>query len=179
MNLFLTGPRQVGKSTALRRALAMSGARAAGLMTRFGAPGADGSRPLYLLPFSTAEAWEPPRSAPVCALLGGGRRAFPQVFDTAGTALLRAAASAQVLVLDELGFLEAEAGAFHAAVLELLAGDRPVIGVVREGLGCWADAPFGELLPVTAENRDGVPRELCRWLARYGGGREAQDEREA
>ena len=167
MTLFLTGVRQVGKSTALRKALAASGLRFGGVMTRFDAR--HGERRLYLLPYAVSEALPEgiPESA-VCARMGaGGRRADPTVFNTLGATLLRKAMADEavdILVIDELGFLEAEAEGFRAAVYEALQGPKPVLGVVREGLGAWGGAPLGELIEVTEGNRDRVPGEILDWL---------------
>ena len=167
MPLFLTGARQVGKSTALRRALLKSGLRFGGVMTRFDAR--HGERKLYLLPYSLSETLpeQLPESA-VCARMGAaGRQADPAVFDALGVSLLRGAAEdpeTDVLVLDELGFLEGEAEAFRAAVSDVLRGPKPVLGVVREGLGAWRDAPLGEIWEVTAENRESVPEKILGWL---------------
>ena len=167
MPLFLTGTRQVGKSTALRKALAASGLRYGGVMTRFDAR--HGERKLYLLPYSVSEALPEgvPESA-VCARMGaGGRRADPAVFDTLGVRLLREAAAdpdIDVIIIDELGFLEAEAEGFRAAVYGALRGPKPVLGVVREGLCAWSEAPLGEVIEVTEGNRDRVPGEILDWL---------------
>ena len=167
MPLFLTGTRQVGKSTALRMALAASGKRYGGVMTRFDTR--HGERRLYLLPYSLSEALpeDVPESA-VCARMGaGGRRADPAVFDTLGAALLREAMADEavdILVIDELGFLEGSAGAFKNAVCEVLRGGKPVLGVVREGLGAWSEAPLGEIIEVTEGNRDEIPGEIVEWL---------------
>ena len=167
MPLFLTGARQVGKSTALRKALSASGLRFGGVMTRFDAR--HGERKLYLLPYSVSEALPEgvPESA-VCARMGaGGRRADPSVFDTWGVSLLRAAAEdpeTDVLIIDELGFLEGAAERFRAAVTDVLQGPKPVLGVVRQGLGAWGDAPLGEIIEVTEENRDDIPGEILRWM---------------
>lgn len=166
MPLFLTGERQVGKSTALRKALAASGLRCAGVMTRFDTR--HGLRALYLLPYSAGaelpEGIDLLESA-VCARMGGaGRQVFPQVFDEVGTALLRSAADADVIVLDELGYLESEAAGFREAVLEVLNGPKPVLGVVRQGLGAWADAPLGAVMEVTEANRAEVPEKILAWL---------------
>lgn len=167
MPLFLTGKRQIGKSTTLRKALAASGMHIGGVMTRFDMR--HGERKLYLLPYSTAEAL--PETLPeecVCAWMGeGGRQAFPAVFDAVGAALLRSAMEdpeTEILVIDELGYLEADAAAFRAAVYEVLQGPKTVLGVVREGLGAWSEAPLGEIWEVTEGNRDAVPGEILEWL---------------
>ena len=59
-----------------------------------------------------------------------------------------------MVILDELGFLEKDALEFRAAVLEALAGPKPVWGVLRLGGGCWGDADLGRIVTVTRENRD-------------------------
>lgn len=166
MVIFLTGERGVGKSTALRRALHGCGLGVGGFMTDFGGSRYEENKILRLLPW----AEEPDFSAgETCALLGpGGRQVFPEVFDDLGSRLLLSAAgddACDLILLDELGFLEAEAGRFRAAVLSVLAGPKPVLGVVRRGLGVWQDAPLGELWEVTKENRDAVPDRLRRRLA--------------
>ena len=169
MPLFLTGPRGIGKSTALRRALAASGLRPGGIMTVFDAPRGSEEKRLWLLPWSP----EPDYAAgAVCARMGpGGREVFPEVFDTLGVRLLEAAEgeeSISPLVLDELGFLEIGAARFRETVLRLLRGPRPVLGVVRQGLGAWGDAPLGKLLELTEENREEVPARILEWLSQVG-----------
>jgi len=170
MTYFFTGPRNVGKSTALRRGLADCPRPMIGLMTRFG-PTKDGERKLYLLPWSVLNRREAADSdAPVCARMNqSGKTVYPQVFDRAGEALLRQAAEQPeaLIVLDELGFLEQDAQIFHAAVLELMHS-RTVVGVVRDGLGAWQDAPFDRLLTVSEENRHDAAAELRAYLADHG-----------
>ena len=166
MVIFLTGERGVGKSTALRRALRGCGLGIGGFMTDFGESRYAENKALRLLPWSE----EPDFSAgETCALLGpGGRQVFPEVFDVLGSRLLLSAAgdpACDLILLDELGFLEADAQRFRAAVLSVLAGPKPVLGVVRRGLGVWQDAPLGELWVVTKENGDSLPRNLRNRLA--------------
>ena len=59
-----------------------------------------------------------------------------------------------VVVLDELGFLEKDALEFRSAVLEALRSPKPVWGVLRLGGGCWGDADLGRIVTVTIRNRD-------------------------
>ena len=141
-------------------------------MTRFDAR--HGRRALYLLPYAAEdelpEGVTLPDSA-VCARMGGAEKEiYPEVFDSLGAALLEAAKPADVIVIDELGYLEAEAHGFREAVLNTLRGTKPVVGVVRQGFGAWRDAPLGELVTVTAENRDSVPETVLAWLRRETGG---------
>ena len=166
MTIFLTGERGVGKSTALRRALHGCGLMIGGFMTDFGDTRYGENKKLWLLPWSETPDFS---AGQVCALLGpGGRQVFPEVFDGLGAELLRRAAADEacgLILLDELGFLEADAGRFRAAVLSVLAGPKPVLGVVRRGLGAWRDAPLGELWEVTKENREAVPHRLRERLS--------------
>ena len=164
MPIFLTGPRGAGKSTALEKALRDFGPGVRGLVTRFDAPRETREKNLYLLPWGA----EDPAAGVLCARVGTGRPlAYPAAFDGAGAQLLREAAAdpgCRLVVIDELGFLEAEAGVFRAEVLRLLTGPKPVAGVVREGLGAWADAPLGEVWTVTEENRDALALRLAARL---------------
>lgn len=166
MNLFLTGPRQVGKSTALGRALDMSGLRAAGVVSTFGPDRFAAEKALYLAPFGGRAALD---AAHCCARMDAqGKHPIPAVFDDCGAALLYAAMAdpaAELVVIDELGFLEAEAAGFRAAVLAALAGPKPVLGVVRQGLGCWGGVDLGQLWEVTPENRDALPLNILRFLS--------------
>ncbi len=166
MKIFLTGGRGVGKSTALRRALAGCGLRIGGFMTDFGKTRYEENKSLWLLPWSET----PDFSAGVlCARMGpGGRQVFPEAFDGAGSELLRAAAgdpACDLILMDELGFLEADAPRFRASVLSVLTGPKPVLGVVRQGLCAWRDAPLGEIWTVSESNRDAVPARLREKLA--------------
>ena len=166
MTILLTGERGAGKSTALRRALCGCGLNIGGFMTDFGDTRYGENKKLWLLPWSKTPDFS---AGQVCALLGpGGRQVFPEVFDGLGAELLRRAAGDEacgLILMDELGFLEAGAAGFRKAVLDVLAGPKPVLGVVRQGLGAWQDAPLGELWEVTEENRDAVPDRLRRRLA--------------
>ncbi len=159
-NLFLTGEIQVGKSTLLRKLIAKSGLRPGGAETGFGPWRGEETRRLFLHPYGFPDY---SREA-VCARMGPeGKTAFPQVFDTRGAALVRAALEdpeIQVIVLDELGFLEKDAREFRKAVLEALAGPKPVWGVVRLGLGAWGDTDLGRVITVTGENRDRLADSL-------------------
>jgi len=161
MTIFLTGDRGVGKSTALRRALKGCGMGIGGFMTDFGDTRYEENKSLWLLPWGDTPDFS---RGEVCARLGpGGRQVFPEVFDRLGAELLRRAGedpACGLILMDELGFLESEAGIFRAAVLDILTGPKPVLGVVRQGMGVWGDAPFGEVWTVTEENRDAIPSRL-------------------
>lgn len=154
MKLFLTGGRQVGKSTAINRFLSENGLGPGGFRTLFQKEG--DLRRLYMCPAAD------PRPAAGRLVATGGRTSMtgdPAAFDKAGPALL--SHSGQICLLDELGYLEKDALAFRDAVFSLLDREVPVLGVLREGFPGWtaavANRPDVEVLSVTEENRDSLP----------------------
>lgn len=161
MYLFLTGPPGVGKSTALRRTLALLGRTPGGFRTGF-APGRDR---LCLWP-----AWREPdwaEEGTVARMTEGRPVPDPAAFDRLGPAFLKESCPwASMFLLDELGRLEGEAMDFQRAVLACLEGDRPVLGVIKpHRAGSWleelAARPGVEVMMVTGENRDTIPNALA------------------
>ena len=120
-NLFFTGEVQVGKSTLLRKLIAKHGLRPGGVETGFGPWRAQAERSLFLYPYGQPDYGE---EAVCCRMGPEGKTVYPRVFDGRGAALIRASmadSAVEVIVLDELGFLEKDASGFRAAVLEALA----------------------------------------------------------
>ena len=173
MYVFLTGESGVGKSTALDRTLTLLGIPPGGFRTGF----TPDRRRLCLWP-----AWERPdwsEEHTVARMAEGRLTGDPAAFDRLGPAILaESRAWAGLLVLDELGWLEREALAFQRAVRACLGGTTPVLGVVKpRRAGTWLEdlvrTPGGAVLPVDAENRDGLPALLAE---RLGGALGQQEE---
>ncbi len=169
-HLFLTGEIQVGKSTVIQRWLAAHpGLRVGGFRTVPGRRGRDGADTVHIVPAVS----ECPLTRENCVLMRRGRRPYMkitscnEVFDQLGVALLQNAAGCSVILMDEIGIQEELAFQFHAAVLERLDGDTPVLGVVRSKPGTLTDAvrahPNVEVVTVTEENRNEIFRELMAW----------------
>ncbi|MDR2771094.1 MAG: nucleoside-triphosphatase [Clostridiales Family XIII bacterium] len=182
-HVFLMGERGIGKSTAIRALtdrLLACGADIGGFKTVPGPAEAPGRDALYLLPYR-AGAGEPPLSAGRVAAVRDKTRsryeAYAAVFDELGAELLRRAARCDLIVMDELGFMEAEAHIFQAAVFSLLDGARPVLGVVKPPAASKKVAfldrvrahPNVRLVTLTRENRDGAQAYLYPLLARAMG----------
>lgn len=89
---------------------------------------------------------------------GGPQEDTPGRFDRLGCRALQRSAGCSLLVLDELGPHEARAAAFRRAVLALLDGDTPVLGVLQAPAAAfWPEVlrhPEVELLEVTRQERD-------------------------
>ena len=168
-HIFLTGEVQSGKSTVVEKVLAGLNLTVGGFRSGSGDERYDASRRLYL--------WDV-TEIPVCddahcvATLSRekGRVAYPEQFDTLGCAALhRAKASgADLILMDECGFLERDAAEFQAEVLRTLDGDTPVFGVVRLRGNAWTDSiknhPRVTVISVTEENRDELPGQIISLL---------------
>lgn len=165
-HLFLTGEIQVGKSTVVQAALRQLDAVVGGFYTGSGLERYQRERPLYLWDAADGPKYDETHCV---ALLGSGRQVFSDRFDALGSeALRRARERAQLIVMDECGYLERDAAQFQAQVLKTLDGDTPVFGVVRQQSGLWTQAifdhPQAELVTVTRENRDELPDRLAQAL---------------
>ena len=167
-HLFLTGERQVGKSTLLRRVMQARDWRCSGFETR--ALIIDGQRRGFTL--HGRVPMDPYQNDCVVCVRVSEKRSLPvlPVFEENGTAILRAsiAAPEPFILMDELGRLEREAQAFCAQVLACLDSDKRVIGVLQQ-----CEAPLIEtirarkdvsILTVTQENRDALAEKLCARL---------------
>lgn len=168
MHIFLTGSIQVGKSTIINQVLKELGLIPGGFRT-FSGPFADGSRDLYIAP-AGAENPLMDDAHRVGRRFGLGRfQVYPQAFDEAGVDILAQGRGFPLILMDEIGFMESAAPSFQQAVLKVLSGDIPVLGVLR-----LADTPFisqirahskVSLLLVEADNRADIYEQVLRKLA--------------
>ena len=136
-HILLCGPRRSGKSWLIRQLLEQNTRPLKGLYTRR-LPEADheGYYPIYLH-LVGAEPWQYTEANCIGWCNGQQRRIYGQVFDRLGIACLQAGPGERI-VIDELGFFEAQSPAYTAAVLQALDGDVPVLAAVRAR---W-DVPF-------------------------------------
>ena len=175
-HIFLTGPLQIGKSTAINHALSLlpplklAGFRTITVDTEI--PRALGE--LYLLP---AQA---PLLLDRYHLLGirwgdGMASVYVDTFEQSGVEILAATpADADLLLMDELGVMEAAAPGFCRAVLARLEGDIPILGVIKPKPGRLLDAvrahPRVRVIEATRDNRSRLPLRLLRLLREQGVG---------
>ena len=157
-HLFLTGAKQVGKSTLLRRLIEARGLDCSGFETRpfF----IEGQRRGFLLHGRTE--LPPYENDCICCVRMQERRsvAVEEVFDQNGVLILEKslASSSPYLLMDELGKLEGGAAGFCSRVLAALDSDKRVLGVLQQ-----CDSPLVNaiktrkdvtVLTVTPEHRD-------------------------
>ena len=157
-HLFLTGEKQVGKSTLLRRLIEAKSLDCTGFETR--AFYIDGERRGFTL---HARADMPPHENDcICCVRIAERKSVPilPVFEENGVRILKNSlvSSSTFLLMDELGKLEKEASLFIAEVVSCLDSDKRVLGVLQKcsaaHIAAIAARDDVTVLEVTEENRD-------------------------
>ena len=97
----------------------------------------------------------------------------PLIFEQLGVRLLTECPGADLIIMDELGYLERNSFTFQQVVLDTLARDIPVIGTMRKGDIPWHESIKYDsrisILEVTLENRDTLPCEIASMLSSYIG----------
>lgn len=159
-HILIVGNRGVGKSTLISRLLPHSSRPICGFITKSLPPDETGFHPIYIHP----------ASAPVESrvfteenLIGTCDTKIHNVnlnvFDTLGVTYLSDLPKDGLIVMDELGFMEAGSEIFTRKVTEALDGDTPVIAAVKSR----KDIPFltkvrshpkAAVYEITPENRD-------------------------
>ena len=165
-HILICGERGAGKSTLIERLLQATARPRFGFYTKMEPAGPDGFRPVYIHPAGQPPAervYGPGNCVGVCD--SRTHRPDPKVFDTLGVRYIEAAQPGGILIMDELGFFEAQAEGFTAAVLDALAGDIPVIAAVKSRrdipfLNAVRAAPLAEIFFLTQENREALYQRL-------------------
>ncbi len=164
-HIFLTGNVQVGKSTIIRKLLSTElfyRKKIGGFRT------INQEKFVYIM--GANESIDDCSEKNIC-----GRRymnrlnveSYPEVFDEVGCELLQDVQGVDLILMDELGFLESRSYRFQNRVLEILDGEIPVIGVVKPKHDKFLDRirshPDVEIIEITPENRE----EKLRYIAEY------------
>ena len=167
-HIFLTGEKQVGKSTLWRKVLEQSGISPVGFQTlEYLVNGSFRGYRLHGLGRTPAELGN---DVPVSVFL---RRKLhlpvSESFDIFGTALLKLALEdGGFILMDELGIFERDAVAFRQAVVDCLNGDCHVLGVLQKADDPYLDAilnrPDVLVFTITKENRDALAEPLLEAL---------------
>lgn len=88
-------------------------------------------------------------------------------------ALRRAAAGAQLVIVDEIGKMELFSAAFRESILAIISSGKRVLGTIMLAPNPWADAikrlPQVKLVELTKTNREQARDDLRGWLATIGG----------
>ena len=168
MHALIVGDRGVGKSTLIRRVLRELDCPVFGFETKKEAQPED---PRLGCPIYIYEAGKPHRRTTE-NFIGYHRQAdaaaVTAAFDRYAPKLLEPMAGAELVELDEIGFLEANSKAFCRAVLRLLDGDRPVIAAVKDRdvpfLNAIRAHPAARCFHITEANRDALYEEVLAFM---------------
>ena len=168
MNIFLTGEIQVGKSTIINKFLdSHKNLKVGGFRTisnfdeNLGVIGG-----VYIVsaldenPIFTEDNHVGDR--------GEIKKGYPDKFNSKGVEFLSDLNDCDLILMDEIGFMESQAKDFSKTILDILDKDIPVIGVVKpksKGLPLEVkNHPKTKLLTITEENRNDLYLEFERLL---------------
>ena len=130
MNVIVTGNTGSGKSTAIRRILAMLDEPVYGFWTEKRPPEADGSAPVYLHGCRSPLQFGESCRIGICR--DRHAEANPAVFESLGVACLTGIPRGSLILMDEIGVMENRAMAFQKAIFDILDGDYRVLLAVRD-----------------------------------------------
>ncbi len=162
-HILICGERGAGKSTLIARLLAENTRPVYGFLTKRLAADETGFHPIYIHPAGAEKRAHGDENL-IGTCDSRVHNVTLEVFDTLGVEYLRAEPSG-VLVMDELGFMEAGAARFVEAVFAALNGDIPVIAAVKARF----DVPFlnevrahenAAAYTITPDNRDEIYEAL-------------------
>lgn len=170
LNIFLTGEKQVGKSTIIDLVLNE-------LLIRESTVGFKTSlnTTIKLRTFSI-ESINIPISKSKCLNIGyyekGEKFAITSTFEDVGVEILERCllASSQFVVLDELGFFEEDAISFQGKLHQVLDSNKVVLGVIKRHSSSFLDSIRQRddilLFDVTIENREDIYEKVLTLIAK-------------
>lgn len=130
MNLFLRGPQGIGKSTLIDKvvtSLRQDHELSLGGFVTFKA-----DENVYIADAAI------PRGNSKATLVGPPQSSLlTAVFDQYAPTLLKSTQGCDLIILDELGFMEREAAAFQDAVIDCLNAEMPVLAVIKSRHVAW------------------------------------------
>lgn len=159
-HLFLTGDKQVGKSTLLRKLIESKQLECSGFETQ--AFYLDGQRRGFTL--HGRVEMPPYENDCICCARIEEKRSVPvlPVFEENGVKMLKysLSSSSAYILMDELGRLERQAEGFIAEVFACLNSDKRVLGVLQKCSSAHVEAIAARddvtVLTVTPENREAL-----------------------
>ena len=164
MHIFLQGPRNIGKSTVIQKTLQMlENATKLTIAGFFTWNGGETDPHIYM---RAAEKNVGKKTYRIASYnpQGGGMNCDISVFDNIGVRLLNENINANLIIMDELGFLESDANLFKQTVMEKVMGETMIFGVLRLGNVPWHEtiklAESVTIYDINELNRDAMPQML-------------------
>ena len=179
-HIFLTGPKQIGKSTIIQKFLAANPLTYAGFLTVKSETVFSGVKSVHMLNISrlsdtSSQKKKKPSKENFLFFCGQAPDALyrqysllpnPTLrFNRIGCTLLDAIPSdIDLIIMDELGPHECEATAFRESIFRLLNGDIPILGVLQKSENDFfqeiSNHPDTKVMEITTENRDQIANTL-------------------
>lgn len=164
-HIIICGERQVGKSTLISKLQSDLTVPVYGVITKVMRKREDGFHEIYMFRPDDRERRlsEANHLADTDSIT---RKVSPALFETMGVELISEARTGGVIILDELGFMEASAPQFCQTVLSAFDGDIPVLAAVKRGfenvefLNKIKAHPKADLFMIDEQNRDELYEEL-------------------
>ena len=158
-HVFLTGAKQVGKSTLLKKTLRSFEGQIGGFFTLRTCEYLKTGFSVHLFPAAAPADPDETNLLFVCGASAAlSSNETPRRFDRLGCNALSDFLQKDLILMDELGPHEAEAILFRQMVFKVLDGPVPVLGVLQEARSPFlqeiAQRPDVTLLRITEENRN-------------------------
>ena len=166
MRIFLQGERNIGKSTVIRKTLDLLQAEKPLVFGGFYTWNGGSEDPHVYIKSANNEFDENTYTVADFDFSKGGANCHIHVFENEGVRFLRDTLGADLVIMDELGYMESSAEEFKRAVFEVIESNVPVFGVLRLGDVPWHDEIKRKesvtLVDVNEENRDDLPKILFK-----------------
>ncbi|MEJ8554241.1 nucleoside-triphosphatase [Tepidibacter sp. Z1-5] len=165
-NIFITAPRGYGKTTALKKTIGLIDKQVSGF--EVGKKFMTDSKEFYICDIENTSyncliAYSKSNSKPVANIEG---------FENHGCEILKKAISSEnIIIMDEIGFLEENAPKFKQSVIDSLNSSNIVIGVLKKFNGEFINYIKSRddvlVLELTLENRDDIPNQILKHIRRF------------
>ncbi len=131
-NFMISAYKHVGKTTLVKKLIENTNKNVFGFFTCKAEHLAteDGMCPVYIYPIGQEPVYDAEHLIGYCG--GGHHYTNPEVFDRLGIKYLEDLTENPLAIIDEIGFLEADAKAFQARVFELLDSNIPVLLSIKQ-----------------------------------------------
>ena len=168
----LTGPPGIGKSTVVSRVVYLLRSRGLGVGGCLTKERREGRERVGFTIFDLMSGREGVLATSKNALgprVGKYRVSIPGLVDIGARALREAAATADVIVIDEVGPMELTSPEFKRGVESCLISGKPVLAVIHEQMKDplierFRALPGKDLLEVTLHNREGLAASLAEQI---------------
>ena len=168
-NIIIRGSRNVGKTTLIKKILLYNNInKYYGFYTKKVNPDENGTCNVYINDFEEKIKFENEENlVGSCTNMSGKKNTLG--FENAGVRILDSLKNRPVIVMDELGFLEANAKKFQKKVFEIMDSSALVIAAIKDKKVDFLDkiinADNNEVYDITLDNRDRLATILSETLS--------------